>query len=89
MDHEVISRLYRICDWMLNSSRDHFGLRQGKYVIVIMEFKVPRRHISLQENGCKTYKRLTLQCPNQQKVLGTMEFCQFTVVQFFCQILSM
>jgi hypothetical protein len=41
---------------------------------------------SLQENGCKTYKRLTLKCPNQQKVLGTMGFCQFIVVQIFLSI---
>ena len=41
---------------------------------------------TLQENGCKTYKRLTLKCPNQQKVLGTMDFCQFTVVQIFLSI---
>ena len=40
----------------------------------------------LQENGCKTYKRLTLKCPNQQKVLDTMDFCQFTVVQIFLSI---
>ena len=40
----------------------------------------------LQENGCKTYKRLTLKCPNQQNVLGTMDFCQFTVFQIFLSI---
>jgi hypothetical protein len=40
----------------------------------------------LQENECKTYKRLTLKCPNQQKILGTMDFCQITVVQIFCQL---
>jgi hypothetical protein len=41
---------------------------------------------SLQENGYKTYKRLTMKCPNQQKVLGTMDFCQFIVVQNFLSI---
>jgi hypothetical protein len=44
MDHGVIPRPCRICDWLLNSFRDHFGLRQGKIVKVIVEFKVPKRH---------------------------------------------
>ena len=26
MDHEVVPRPYRICNWLLNSSWDHFGL---------------------------------------------------------------
>jgi hypothetical protein len=30
MDHKVIPRLCKICDWLLNLSRDHFGLHQGK-----------------------------------------------------------
>ena len=32
MDHEVVPRPYKICDWLLNSSSfwDHFGLHQGK-----------------------------------------------------------
>lgn len=42
MDHELVPRH---CDWLLNSSYDHFGLRQGKNVTVTMEFKVPKRHI--------------------------------------------
>ena len=32
MDHEVVPRPYKICDWMLNSSQDHFGLREGNNV---------------------------------------------------------
>jgi hypothetical protein len=30
MDHEAVPRLCKICDWLLNSSQDHFGLHQGK-----------------------------------------------------------
>ena len=45
MDHEAVPRLYKICDWLLNLSQDHFGLHQGKNVRVTMKFKVPKRHI--------------------------------------------
>ena len=45
MDHEGIPRLCKICDWLLNSSWDHFGLNQGQNVRVTMEFEVPKRHI--------------------------------------------
>ena len=30
MDHEVVLRLCKICDWLLNLSNDHFSLHQGK-----------------------------------------------------------
>ena len=33
-----------ICDGLLNSSWNHFGLHQGKNVRLIMEFEVPKRH---------------------------------------------
>ena len=45
MDHKVVSRPYKICDWLLNSSRDHFGSHQEKTIRVTMEFEVPKRHI--------------------------------------------
>ena len=45
MDHEVLLRPCKICDWVLNLSRDHLGLHQGKSVRVTMEFKVSKRHI--------------------------------------------
>ena len=45
MDHDVVPRPCKICDWLLSSSWDHFGLHQGKNIIVIMEFEVPKRHI--------------------------------------------
>ena len=32
MDHEVIPRPCKISDGLLNLSRDHFGLYQGKHV---------------------------------------------------------
>ena len=45
MDHEVVPRPCKVCDWLLNLSRDHFNLHQGIYVKVTMEFDVPIRHI--------------------------------------------
>jgi hypothetical protein len=45
MDHEIIPRLCKICDWLLNSSWDHFGSHQGENARVTVEFKVPKRHI--------------------------------------------
>ena len=44
-DHEVVPRPYKLCDWLLNSSWDHFGLHQGKNVKVTVEFEVPKRHV--------------------------------------------
>ena len=45
MDPKVVPRLCKICDWLLNSSRDHFSLHQWKNVKVTMAFKVPKRHV--------------------------------------------
>ena len=46
MDHEVVSRPCNICDWLLNSSRDYYGLHQDKKnVKVFMERKVSQRHV--------------------------------------------
>ena len=45
MDHEVVPRPCKICDWLLNSFWDHFGLHQGNFIKVTMEFKVSKRHI--------------------------------------------
>ena len=45
MDCEVVPGSCKICDWLLNSSWDQFGLYQGKHVRVIMVFEVPRRCI--------------------------------------------
>ena len=30
MDHQVVPRPCKVCDWLLNSPRDHFGLHRGK-----------------------------------------------------------
>jgi hypothetical protein len=60
------------------------GVRPVNWGRLIQEYV--ERNIPLQENGCKTYKILTLKCPNQQKVLDTMDFYQFTVVQIFLSI---
>ena len=49
MDHEVVPCSPKICDWPLNSSRDHFHLHQGKKekknLRVTMEFEVFKRFI--------------------------------------------
>ena len=45
MHHEVVPRPCKICDWVLNLSRYHYGLHQGKNVRVTMEFEVLKRHI--------------------------------------------
>ena len=45
IDHEVVPRLCKICDCLLSSSRNHFGLHQGKNVKVTMRFEVPKRCI--------------------------------------------
>ena len=44
MDHEVVPWPCKICDWLLNSSWDHFGLHQGRNVRVTMEVEVLKRH---------------------------------------------
>ena len=46
MEHEVVSRPCKICDWLLNSSKDHYSLQQGKNVRGTMEFEVPIRQFS-------------------------------------------
>jgi hypothetical protein len=45
MDHKVIPRPCKTCDWLLNLFQDHFGLHQGKYSKVTMEFEVPNKCI--------------------------------------------
>jgi hypothetical protein len=35
-------RPYRIYDWLLNSSQDHFGFHQGKKMRMRIEFEVPK-----------------------------------------------
>jgi hypothetical protein len=45
MDHEIVPRPCKLCDWLLNSYKDHFGLHQGKNVRVTMEFEVSKRRI--------------------------------------------
>ena len=45
MGDEVVTRPYKIRDWLLNSSHNHFGLHQGQNVIVTMEFEVPKKHM--------------------------------------------
>ena len=46
-DCEVVPRPCKICDWVLDSFRDHFGLHQGDSVrVVTMEFDVSERHVA-------------------------------------------
>ena len=37
--------MWKICDWLLNSSGDHFGFHQGRIVKAVMEFEVSKRHV--------------------------------------------
>ena len=43
MDHELVPRPYEACDWMLNSSQEHFGLHQAKNVREPIDFEVPKK----------------------------------------------
>ena len=45
MDHKVVPSSSKTCDWLLNSSKDHFGVHEEKYVRVIMEPEVTKRPI--------------------------------------------
>ena len=45
MDHEVVQGLCKLYDWLLNSSRDHFGLHQRENSRVTMEVEVPDKHV--------------------------------------------
>jgi hypothetical protein len=45
MDHEVVPQPCKTCDWLLNLSRDHFGLHQRQHVRVTMKFEVPKIYI--------------------------------------------
>ena len=45
MDHEVVPSPCKICDWLLNSTCNHFSLHQGKNGRVTMEFMVSKRHM--------------------------------------------
>ena len=43
--HKVVLGLCKSVDWLLNSSRDRYGLHQGKSVRVTMEDEIPKRRI--------------------------------------------
>ena len=45
MDHEVVPRPCKICDWLLNPSWATLVYTKEKIVKVTMEFEVPKRHI--------------------------------------------
>ena len=45
VDHEVDLRPCKICNWLLNSSHDHFGLHRGEIIRVDMEIEVPKKHL--------------------------------------------
>ena len=42
MDHGIVPRPCKLCDWLLNSSWDHFGLHQEFFFKVNMKFEVPK-----------------------------------------------
>jgi hypothetical protein len=41
----MVPRPCKLRDWLLNSSRDHFGLHRGKNVKVTTKFEVLKRRI--------------------------------------------
>lgn len=43
MDHELVPRPSEACDWMLNSSREQFGLHQAKNVREPIDIEVPKK----------------------------------------------
>ena len=45
MDHEAVPCSPKICGWPLNSSRDHFGLHQGKKLGVATEVEALKKPI--------------------------------------------
>ena len=45
VDHEVSTSPCNCVDWLLNLSRDCFGLHRGKNVKVTTEVEVPKRHL--------------------------------------------
>jgi hypothetical protein len=44
MDHEVVPRPSKLCDWTLKSSRDDLGLHQGKNGRVTTEVEVHKKN---------------------------------------------
>ena len=43
MDHELFQRPFKACDWMLNSSREQFGLHQANNVTEPLDIEVPKK----------------------------------------------
>ena len=43
MDHELVPQPSEAYDWMLNSSREQFGLHQAKNVREPIEIEVPKK----------------------------------------------
>lgn len=58
------------CDSLLNLSLDHFGLQQGKIVIMTMEFKVPKTYI-LRPTLSTNIVQCVLQWERQKKCSRT------------------
>jgi hypothetical protein len=70
MDNEVVPRPCNICDWLLNSSPDHFGLHQVKNDRVTMEFEVPILRSTLFINMLQW----VLQWERQKRCFGKINF---------------
>ena len=63
MDHEVVPRSCKMCDYFFCMSRDHFNLHQGKNIRITMEFEVPKRHkigFLLEFESCKKNKEMVV-----------------------------
>ena len=88
----VVPRPYKICDWMLNSSHDHFTLHQGKNVRVIMEFKVPQRQIlrpTLSTNMVQRVLRWERQkrCPGRKRQWPMTKKCNYSDYYYYIIII--
>ena len=66
MDHKVVPRSCKICDWLLTLCQDHFTSHHGKNVRVTMELEVPRRHLLRPTLPTNTIQRV-LQWERQKR----------------------
>ena len=88
MDHELVPRPSEACAWMLNSSREEFGLDQAKNVREPTYIEVPKKQYLSPILSTNIVQRLF--CWEQQKrwswknSLGPMaEKCQNNFFNFY------
>jgi hypothetical protein len=82
MDHEVVPRPCRIWNCLLKSSPDHFGLHQGKMVIMTMDFEVPKSQI-LKPTLFINKVQHVLWWERQKRYYGRKMLLQWILYEFF------